>query len=78
MNLALFMLVGYETTSTTLSLCSYVLARHPEEQDALYNDISNYFPEDSNIEPEIDTVSKCEYLEMFIKEVLRMYPIAIK
>ena len=30
----------------------------------------------SKVEPEIDTVQKLTYTEMFIKEVLRMYPIA--
>nr|QUF59379.1 cytochrome p450 CYP3045C2 [Brachionus angularis] len=75
MNLVLFMLAGYETTSTALSYCSYVLAIHPEEQEKLYEEISCVFSSanDSNINSE--SVQKLDYLDMFIKEVLRMYPI---
>lgn len=70
------MIAGYETTSTTLTYACFVLARHPEEQETLYNDIVSQFPDDSDVEPEIDTVQNCKYLDMFIKEVLRLYPIA--
>ncbi len=76
-NLVLFMLAGYETTSTALTYITFVLARYPEEQEILYNEIMNHFP-DPSVEPEIDTVSNCEYMDMFVKEVLRMYPIANK
>jgi cytochrome P450 len=37
------MLAGYETTSTTLTYCSYVLAKYPEEQQKLYDEISSIF-----------------------------------
>lgn len=74
------MLAGYETTSTTLSYCTYVLVKHPEEQQKLFEEIYSFFRNISdgsnNIEPNADNVNKLEYLDMFIKEVLRMYPIA--
>ena len=38
-NLILFMIAGYETTSTTLSYCMFVLARHPKEQQKLIEEI---------------------------------------
>ncbi len=43
MNLAMFMLAGYETTSTTLSYSSYVLAKYPKEQEKLYDEIYSYY-----------------------------------
>ena len=46
-NLILFMLAGYETTSTALQYCAYVLTRYPEEQQKLYEEISHYF--DDNV-----------------------------
>ena len=77
MNLVLFMLAGYETTSTCLSYSAFVLANHPEEQIKLYEEIEANYPgqvlndEDINY----DKPQNMEYLDMFIKEVLRMYPI---
>ena len=71
------MLAGYETTSTTLSYCTYVLAKYPDEQQKLYDEISSFYSDESNevVGPNADNVNKLEYLDMFIKEVLRIYPI---
>ena len=41
MNLVTFMLAGYETTSTTLSYASFVLARYPDEQVKLLDEINS-------------------------------------
>ena len=43
------MLAGYETTSTTLTYSSFILAKHPEEQEKLYEEIISVFPEDSEV-----------------------------
>jgi hypothetical protein len=74
MNMVLFMLAGYETTSTTLTYCTYVLATHPDEQQKLYDEIYTHFGNEESID--FDSVKDLQYLEMFLKEVLRMYPIA--
>lgn len=42
-NLAMFLLAGYETTSSTLSNICYVLAMHPDEQDKLKAEIDENF-----------------------------------
>ena len=76
LNLSLFMLAGYETTSTTLSYCTYILATHPEEQQKLLDEINyaNKNDEESNFaELNADTIQKYEYLDMFIKEVLFLF-----
>jgi cytochrome P450 len=70
-------IAGYETTSTALSYISYVLATHPVEQQKLQEHIDVHF--DSQTEddmPSYDTVAQMDYLDMFIRETLRMYPIA--
>nr|ATW72304.1 cytochrome p450 CYP3045C13 [Brachionus calyciflorus] len=73
-NLILFMLAGYETTSTALSYSSIILSTHPEEQSKLYDEISSAFGSDTN-SINSDSVQSLEYLDWFIKEVLRYYPI---
>ena len=69
MNMVLFMLAGYETTSvkwfylmkllfiriycfqikTTLSYCTYMLAKHPKEQIKLLEEINSFFSYDSDV-----------------------------
>ncbi|CAF1496973.1 unnamed protein product [Rotaria sordida] len=76
-NILLFIVAGYETTSTALSYVAYVLATHPEEQRKLQEHIDAHFdPETENIMPTYETVSEMDYFDMFIRETLRMFPIA--
>jgi thromboxane-A synthase len=70
-------IAGYETTSTALSYVSYVLATHPNEQLKLQHHIDAHFTPDTDDQmPSYDTVAQMDYLDMFIRETLRMYPIA--
>ena len=70
------MIAGYETTSTALAYVSYVLATHPNEQHKLQEHIdTNFDPETEHSMPSYDTVSQMDYLDMFVRETLRMYPI---
>ena len=64
-NVFLFMIAGFETTSTTLACATYVLATHPHIQEKLYEQISQ-------------PIDQFEYLDMFLREVLRMYPVAVQ
>nr|QEV83809.1 cytochrome P450 [Brachionus rotundiformis] len=73
-NLVLFMLAGYETTSTALSYASHVLATHPDEQLRLHDEISAAFGTDLSL-INSDSVQELKYLDWFVKEVLRYYPI---
>ena len=38
-----FIVAGYETTSTTLTFATYLLAANPEAQERLANEIHEYF-----------------------------------
>ena len=70
-------LAGYETTSTALSYITYVLATHPDGQLKLQHHIDEHFHPDSPDQmPSYELVSNMDYLDMFIREVLRFYPIA--
>ena len=71
------MIAGYETTSTALSYATYILATHSEEQRKLQEHIDTHFhPENELAMPTYETVSNMDYLDMFIRETLRMFPIA--
>lgn len=67
------MFAGYETTSSTLTYASYILAKNRQEQQKLFEIIQSEFDSEDYINP--DSVQKIDYLDWFIKEVLRLYPI---
>lgn len=77
------MVAGYETTSTALACATYELARHPDvleklqaEIDQLPLDTDDSSGEETKKYPDYDIVAQMPYMNMFISEVLRMYPIA--
>ena len=74
-NLFVFLIAGYDTTYTTLNYCLYILSKHRNEMLKLQDEIDIHLP---NIDESLDydTISNMKYLDMFLKEVLRMYPIA--
>lgn len=82
-NMIVFMAAGYETTSTALAYATYILAKHPEVLEKLQAEIdqlplSDDDPSDEETKkyPDYDVVAQMPYMDMFITEVLRMYPIA--
>ncbi|EFO88344.1 CRE-CYP-25A2 protein [Caenorhabditis remanei] len=68
-----FLLAGYETTSTAMTYCSYLLSNYPEVQQKLNEEIEetkrtkqgglNY-----------DSIHQMKYLDAVYKETLRYYP----
>lgn len=75
-NLAIFLFAGTETISITLANCMYVLAKYPDELKKLQREIDEEFDFTKNSDDEVyENANKLEYLDMFIKEVLRMYPV---
>ncbi|CAF1447105.1 unnamed protein product, partial [Rotaria sordida] len=73
-NIFLFLVAGTETTSTTLAFCTYVLATHPDVQQKLQDEIDANVDDSAQL-PTYEIVDNLEYLDMFIKEVNRMFPI---
>ncbi len=82
-NIFIFMIAGYETTSTTLACATYELARNPEVLQKLQAEIDQLplatddtIDEEMKKYPDYDIVAQMPYMNMFLSEVLRMYPIA--
>lgn len=49
-----------------------MLAMHPEFDEKLYNEISEYYKHGDDLT--YDTVKQMPYLDMVCKEVLRLFP----
>jgi cytochrome P450 len=64
---------GHETTSNTLGFAAALLARHPEERQRLEAELDEVL---AGRTPGVDDVRRLRYTEAFLKETLRLYPIA--
>ncbi|CAF2961446.1 unnamed protein product [Rotaria sp. Silwood2] len=71
-NAFLFMAAGYETTSTALAYSTYILATKPDIQHKLHAEIDVYY--ENKID--YDLITKMTYMDLFIREVLRMFPMS--
>ncbi|CAF1673885.1 unnamed protein product, partial [Adineta ricciae] len=70
LNILVFMLAGFETTSNTLAFATFSLATTPHVQDKLQMEIDELW-EDGIDKLDYDTVANMTYLDMFVREVLR-------
>jgi cytochrome P450 family 3 subfamily A len=77
-NVFAFMVGGYETTSTALAYSTYVLATIPDIQDKLVEEIDQNNWDNKNEEDAYEIAANLSYLDLFVREVLRMYPITVK
>ena len=68
-----FLIAGYETSSTTLSLACHYIATHPEVQDKLQQEIDSVWSDEEQMLT-YETVNELSYLDMVISETLRLYP----
>ncbi|XP_058425193.1 cytochrome P450 3A12-like [Diceros bicornis minor] len=69
----IFIIAGYETTSSSLSFLMYLLATHPDVQQKLQEEIDATFP--NKAPPTYDALVQMEYLDMVFNESLRLFPI---
>uniref|UniRef100_A0AC35F2K1 Cytochrome P450 n=1 Tax=Panagrolaimus sp. PS1159 TaxID=55785 RepID=A0AC35F2K1_9BILA len=66
-----FLLAGYETTSTALAYASWHLAKNPEVQHRLFEEIEDTIGDG---DADYDTAMKLPYLDAVFHEVLRLSP----
>ncbi|CEI87539.1 hypothetical protein RMCBS344292_01950 [Rhizopus microsporus] len=72
-NIAVIFVAGHETTANTLALCLYNLAKYKNVQDKLRKEVIEVLGnEPVDVIPTLEELRRMEYLNMVIKENLRM------
>lgn len=69
---ATFLFAGYDTTSSAISWAVYNLAMHPDLQEKCRDEVQNLLRDKEDVE--WDVINKLEYLTMFVKESMRLFP----
>ncbi len=64
-------LAGHETTANALSWTWHLLARHPEVESKLYEELDEAL---AGRPPTIEDLTRLRYADMVIKESMRLYP----
>ncbi|XP_062991790.1 cytochrome P450 4V2-like isoform X1 [Elgaria multicarinata webbii] len=68
-----FMFEGHDTTSAAMTWTIYLLARYPEVQRKVHNELDEILG-DADHHVTLDELKKLRYLECVIKEALRLFP----
>ncbi|XP_055681828.1 uncharacterized protein LOC129789204 [Lutzomyia longipalpis] len=69
---AIFLVAGYETSSSAISYALFELARHPEIQEKVRKEIKEYMEKYGSVQYE--TIHEMDYLHCIVQEILRLYP----
>ncbi|XP_065366481.1 cytochrome P450 4d2-like [Calliphora vicina] len=69
-----FMVAGHDTTASGISFTLHLLARHPEIQQKLVEEIKEVIGTDKNKPVTIRDLQELKYMECVIKESVRLYP----
>lgn len=69
----LFLIAGFDTTALSLSYATYLIATHPEIQQKLQDEVDR---EVSGADVTFEELGKLKYMELVMKEAVRMFPLA--
>ncbi|XP_017064691.1 cytochrome P450 4d1 isoform X2 [Drosophila eugracilis] len=69
-----FMFEGHDTTSSALMFFFYNIATHPEAQKKCFEEIRSVVGQDKSTPVTYELLNKLHYVDLCVKETLRMYP----
>ncbi|XP_021957112.1 cytochrome P450 4C1 [Folsomia candida] len=69
-----FMLGEHDTTSSSSSFTLFVLGSYPQFQEKVHEELDSIFGNDKHRPVTSEDLNRMKYLEMVIKESLRLYP----
>ncbi|EAT40476.2 AAEL007815-PA [Aedes aegypti] len=69
-----FMFEGHDTTTSAISFLIGILAKHPDVQQKVYDEVRNVIGDDLNVSVTLSMLNQLNYLDLVIKETLRLYP----
>lgn len=69
-----FMFAGHDTTSSALTFILYLLAKHPDIQRKLYQEVKQVFGDSKHPTFTQSTLNELKFMDQVIKEALRLYP----
>ncbi|OLZ70477.1 cytochrome P450 [Streptomyces sp. IMTB 2501] len=72
----IFLLAGHDTTATALAFALHLLARHPEQQRRVREEVDDVLGGPDGRAPTAADMEVLPYLTMVLKEAMRLYPSA--
>ncbi|XP_039431532.1 cytochrome P450 4d2-like isoform X1 [Culex pipiens pallens] len=69
-----FMFEGHDTTTIAITFTLMLLAKHPDIQEKVYQEVTEIIGKDLNAPTTYRNLQDMKYLELVIKESLRLYP----
>ncbi|KAL7738169.1 hypothetical protein ACLKA6_006508 [Drosophila palustris] len=72
--LSTFIFAGHDTVASAISFTIYTLSRHPQIQQKVFEEQSRIFGKDFSGESDLKHLQQMHYLELVIRETLRLFP----